>query len=734
MRGFKSLGVASLALLPSVLAVDILKTNGFTECSDNPTITVQNMDVSFDRSSNKVTFNVAGESSQSQEVTASLIVTAYGKNVYQKDFDPCASDTKVDQLCPVPAGHFSAQGSQSVPSSFVDQIPSIAFSIPDLDGNAKIELKAKDGGKVLACIDSSVNNGKSVQVPAVSYIAAGIAGAALALSALGALAHGGSPGASSSSPGFGEVIFWFQGMAMNGMHSVNYPPIYRNFAKNFAFSTGLVSWGGLQENIDSFRGRTGGNLTVNSYKVLDNATLSFDGGAKANTTTHVTKRSSTFDLIVRQISTSVNGSDSSSSSSNSTSKLSRQVSGIQAFTEQLTIPETNTFMTVLLVFAIAIASIVLGILLFKVILEAWYLFSKKFPKSLRTFRADYWAVMARTITNLILLLYGVWTLYCIFQFTHGDSWAAKLLAALTLSLFTAILVFYTWRIWALSRRYTKSNGDNSALYEDKALWRRYKLFYAEFRRGYWWLFVPAIAYMFAKGCVLASADGHGLVQTIGQLVIEALMLGLLLWTRPYNRKSGNWINVVIQVVRVLSVVCILLFVEELGISQTTKTITGVVLIGVQSGLTVILAILIAVNSIIVCVRENPHRKRRKAAEKMAHMRNQSSADMDMDDLTPMNNNGNMNTFDPTVPQEYKGAAPSRKPVASPYMNQGAYEPTRDGPPRYADDEERLVGGAAGTGSRSHSDFGHAHTRGSSQGSRDLDRQPTLPQVEPRWRT
>lgn len=91
------------------------------------------------------------------------------------------------------------------------------------------------------------------------------------------------------------------------------------------------------------------------------------------------------------------------------------------------------------------------------------------------------------------------------------------------------------------------------------------------------------------------------------------VLGLLVWNRPYERRSGNIINIFIQVVRAISVVCILVFVEELGISQTTQTITGVVLIAVQSLLTGLLAILIAANAIIMCCKENPHRKRRKEA-------------------------------------------------------------------------------------------------------------------------
>jgi len=92
----------SLSTLASgVLGADILKTNGFTNCNNaTSTLEVQKVDISFDRSTNIVTFDVAGSSSESQEVIATLSVTAYGVNVYTETFDPCSSSTKVDQLCP----------------------------------------------------------------------------------------------------------------------------------------------------------------------------------------------------------------------------------------------------------------------------------------------------------------------------------------------------------------------------------------------------------------------------------------------------------------------------------------------------------------------------------------------------------------------------------------------------------------------------------------------------------
>merc|ERR1711939_1112192 len=102
---------ASLALLPSVLATDILKTSGVSDCNNGTSsIKVNNVDISFDRSTNNIDFDVSGTSEQVQYVTAELIVKAYGVQVYQKEFDPCSSDTRVDQLCPVPKGTFAANG------------------------------------------------------------------------------------------------------------------------------------------------------------------------------------------------------------------------------------------------------------------------------------------------------------------------------------------------------------------------------------------------------------------------------------------------------------------------------------------------------------------------------------------------------------------------------------------------------------------------------------------------
>ncbi|KAG0636574.1 hypothetical protein HOY80DRAFT_891153 [Tuber brumale] len=626
---------SALGALP-VQATDVLETNGFSTCLATSDIKVDKMNVKYDRANGVVTFDLAGSSSREQKVKAVLTVTAYGKQVYEKTIDPCVQG--IAQLCPLPKGTFAAKDTMEIPAQFASMIPAIAFQVPDLDGMAKLELRSSEDNSQLACLQSVVQNGKTANQPSVQYVTAGIAAAALVLSGVSALGAAGAGSGAGPSPNFGDVMCWFQNVAMNGMLSVNYPPVYRSFVSNFGWSTGIIPWEGMQRSIDGFRKVTGGDLRENSIDYLMNATLVYGGDStESGNTTANNKTRRALDWTVAQVferAVEVNGTAIGGNGTNSTStddaqaKVMHYVEGVQAYVEKLQIPSANTFMTVLLVFAIVIASIAVCILLFKVILEAWSLFAS-FPKSLTGFRKRYWSFLATTIVRLVLVLYGTWTLYCLYQFRNGDSWGAHVLAGVTLAVFTGVLGFFAVRIFILARRQKAIDDENEAaalkgdgehkphdkLFEHKPYMRRYGLFYDQFKTDFWWIFLPLIIYAFAKGAFIALGDGHGLVQTVGQLGCEIILLVLLLWNRPYNSKAGNVLNTIISVVRVLSVVCLIVFVEELNIAADTKTVTGVALIVIQSVLTAALAICIAINAIIVMCKENPHTKRRKELEK-----------------------------------------------------------------------------------------------------------------------
>lgn len=91
---------SGLLLASSVLADDVLRTDGFSNCADNTDIFVNKMDIEYNKGSNVVTFDVSGTSEKQQDVMGTLVVSAYGNEVYRNSFDPCDEKNKVDQLCP----------------------------------------------------------------------------------------------------------------------------------------------------------------------------------------------------------------------------------------------------------------------------------------------------------------------------------------------------------------------------------------------------------------------------------------------------------------------------------------------------------------------------------------------------------------------------------------------------------------------------------------------------------
>lgn len=616
-------------------ASHILKLSSFSDCVDAPDIVINNADVQYNDETRVVQFDIAGESTKSENVTATLQVTAYGKEVYTNEFNPCDSATFVQQLCPVPVGNFSAASTQVIPAQYASQIPAVAFSIPDIALQATIELKSLDDGKNVGCVVADLSNGKSVNSPAITYAAVGVTVATVALTGLSAMLNGGSAGEPGSpqppSPNLMQMFSWFQSVATSGMLSVDYPPLYRSFTERFAFSTGLITWPGLQESIDTFRSKTGGNITINNIGYLKNATLVFNGDE--STGTHITRSLWAATMHARDFSFGGSGNATGTPSSD----VTLDVSGIQAYVEQSGIVQENTFMTVFLIGCIVCLAIVVGILLFKVILEIWALCGK-FPPALIGFREHYWGTTFRTIVNLIQTFFGMWVLYSIFQFKSGDSWAATTLAAVTLAVFAGILLFFTLRIIQTARRYVKTYGSTAALFEEKKAWLKYSLFYNIYRKSTWWFFITVIAYNFIRNFLLAALNGKGLAQTVSVLSTEALMFLFCLFIRPCERKMDNVVTIMIQLVRTLSMAGVLVFVDELNVQKSSQTILGFALIILNLALTAILVILMIINTFIMCCAMNPHRKRRKDAEKR---KRESAALMDQYHHDSTNSNPNI---------------------------------------------------------------------------------------------
>lgn len=495
-------------------------------------------------------------------------------------------------------------------------------------------------------------------------------------------------------PGLGDLVGWLQTICLNGAYSISYPKVYRNFTRNFSWTCGVLEWAGMERSIDRLRNNTGGNLTESSYATLGKTTLYEDKLSKSSLsalqalasssgssssakrgledTFKITKRYATdngFFVVKRESTSSIptTGSDSS------TQTYSKYVTGVEAYLEKNHIPHTNGFVTLLIWWAIIVATIIVFMLAFKIALELYYTEKRMaklqkeweeyenarnstemlplperhksrgsklltrlsfksnilntnngVPPSSSTslkepakpkfqgFRKEYRRFLRLTLIRVIIILYGVWVLLSLYQFRLKDSWATIFLAALTFSVFTAVLLAYAIRIWYLAHIAHKKLVEEKLAAEAQAQaqdWKgpqvlflhkpwitKYGVFYDEFKVKFWWVFIPSFLAVFGRNAFIALGVGHGLVQIFGQLAIDVCLCAFFCIFMPFNTKMGNTLNIFIQIVRVISLILTFLFTDVVSLSKIKSTIIGFVLIAMQSTLTVLLVLLILANA------------------------------------------------------------------------------------------------------------------------------------------
>lgn len=573
-------------------------------------------------------------------------------------------------------------GVHTVPTKYTGAISEIAYLVPDLEGSITIQLmNASNRTQNLGCFHSSITNGKSTETSGVKFATLGMAALALVISGLSSAANGGSGGAGSAPttapiptgaeghavgaasgatasgpgtnvaaggwhpPGFPEFFSVLQGIAISGMYTLNYPKTYRSFSQNVGWSAGVITWAGMQNSIDSFRNRTGGNLTASSYQKLQETTLVYRDSTNANQTDinidSTSDSTSHARLVRRMLLTRANNLTAETNaaidpgSSGNDKKYVSIVTGIKAYVEKLTVPNTNTFMTMLIWWAIIVGICIIVVLSVKLFLEIWSIKGNKNNK-FENFRKRYHIFLASMLVRLVLIFYGIWVLYCFYQFKIGDSWGTQLIAGLVLGIMTLVLIGFAIRITILARRASKFHGGLEYLFAHKPWIQKYGLFYDQFKIKYWWCFIPSLMASFGRNAFIALGYGNGLVQVIGQIVIDVLLTSLYVFLMPFNTKMGNGINIAIQVVRVVSLCLLLTFAVQLNLNQIVATGLGMVLIIIQAILAVLLAVLILINACVGLFNMTcGNRKKKKKAKEEKRRRDELEglSDRDDDDMT-----------------------------------------------------------------------------------------------------
>ena len=352
-------------------ATRLLESESLNPCQAVSGFTATLFNVVFTPDNGTFAFDVVGVSTISGNVTAVIDVTAYGINIYHDSVDPCDVTGSVDLsgLCPLNTGQININSNIIVSQDIVKNIPSVAFTVPDLDGLVQIHINSTSG-KSEACLEAQLSNGKTVYQKGVEWTIAVIAGLALVVSAVvSGLGH--SNTAAHVAANALSLFGLFQAQAMIGMTAVVMPPIVQSWTQNFQWSMGIIRVGFLQDICTWYQRSTGGTPSV----IL--TTL-------ATTSVEVQKRSveTVHRLFLRAYDQLTKRSNNSSSSSAAATTQLVIVKGIKRVGFRAFIESTNIFLTGLIIFMVFAVAVAVSVLVFKgfceMAVKAGWLKSDKF--------------------------------------------------------------------------------------------------------------------------------------------------------------------------------------------------------------------------------------------------------------------------------------------------------------------------------------------------------------------
>jgi hypothetical protein len=173
-----ALWLSALAgVLPAVAEQAMLTSTSLNSCQPNSQFTASLFNVKYTPHNNSAAINVVATSSIEGFVQFDISVVAYGYQIIRQTVNPC--NIGLAGLCPMTAGKIPLKFNLDVDPSAQSQIPGIAYTFPDLDATVRVYLNSTDTGKSVACVEADISNGKTVDLLAVKWVLAIIAGLVL---------------------------------------------------------------------------------------------------------------------------------------------------------------------------------------------------------------------------------------------------------------------------------------------------------------------------------------------------------------------------------------------------------------------------------------------------------------------------------------------------------------------------------------------------------------------------
>ncbi|KAJ5898926.1 hypothetical protein N7495_003670 [Penicillium taxi] len=573
---------------PMASAVKLLESNALNLCMESSNFTATYFNVIFYPGNNSLVIGFDGVSYISGKVVADMTLTAYGYDAYTHTLDPCDIDGM--GMCPMAPGPIDLQDVPlQLSSDTASNVPSIAFTVPDLDANVKIVIKTRDTNESIACVEASLSNGKTVYQDGVAWVTAIISGLALAASAItSGLGH--SNTAAHVAANALSLFGFMQSQAMIGMTAVHMPPIVEAWTQNFQWSMGIIHVDFLQTICTWYQRSTGGtpstllsSLDTTSVEVLKRRKRDLIQPA-----VNMMKRSA--GLIKRA----------------SSSQTVSVVRGIDRVGFKADIEETNIFLTGLIFFAVFVCIVCIIVAAFKGICELLVKNGKMQNEKFQEFRNG-WKVVTRGILfRLTQIGFPQMCVLCLWEFTKRDSAAEVVLAVV---MFLSMIFAMGWaaqKVIRLAKRSVAMHKNPAyILYSDPSALNKWGFLYVQYRATAYYFVVPYMIYVLIKGMFIGLSQSSPVVQTVALVVLEVAMLIGVCVLRPWMDKKTNVFNISIAVVNFLNSIFLLVFSDVFNPPGMMIGVMGVVFFVYNAIFALVLLILVLIAAVYAVVSKNP---------------------------------------------------------------------------------------------------------------------------------
>jgi hypothetical protein len=595
------------SLLPSATAtrliethaLDIIKPGNFSATLFSAVFTPDNTTAAL---------RLVGDTKITGNVTARILLFAYGYQATNETLNPC----KVKALkgfCPMNAGPLELTMSNiPIAKKTLGSIPSIAYSIPDLDAIVKISVKSLKTGEETTVVQAALSNGKTVYQAAVGWIVAVFAGIGLIVSVVVPIIWGYSDAAVTLAGYMFSLFGFVQAQAMLGMLAVPMPPIVQSWTQNFQWSMGVVHADFLEKVCTWYQRSTGGTAdqlmeTMSTHMV------------------HVLRKRDEGTALAKR---------ADSETSTSTDVVVRGLSRV-AF--RAGIEQTNLFLTAFILFGFITVITVVLISLWKAV--------QVHPR-LRS-PLPYWNSMSKGILHRIYFLaFAPICIFCLWELTQRDSPAEILLAIVTFLFVVGALVWAVVQVLLTrSRALAMHRHPVSSLFSDPAALHKYGFLYVHYNRDASYFSAVTLGGIFVKALFISFAQSSLKTQAIAFLIIDTAMLITVCILRPYVDRQSNAVNITAASITFLHSIFILFFSNIFNQHRMVSSVMGVILFVSSAAMILVLLGLMVMyvvkTGLAVRNREKPYRPMSEVSDGGVGLRSSSGlvngdAARELDDL------------------------------------------------------------------------------------------------------